>query len=98
MPFRRSSSPQIGIEPMLSSASFFAASSAVSFSPMHLQSGVMMSRAVFPAIGTSFGRIRLSHPAYPHARSGEFRLDAVSDRERGARRRSAALLRTARTW
>jgi hypothetical protein len=46
MPLRRSSCPQIGMAPTSSSASFFAASSTESFSPMQVASEVMMSRAV----------------------------------------------------
>ena len=39
IPFRRSSSPQIGSDPTSSSASRLAASTSESFSPMHVQSG-----------------------------------------------------------
>src|SRR5215217_4466228 len=46
-PFRRLSSPQIGIDPKPRSAIFLAASSRVSFSPTHSALGVMTSRAVF---------------------------------------------------
>jgi hypothetical protein len=45
MPFRRLSSPQIGMPPTSSSARRFAASSTLSFSPMHWTSELMMSRA-----------------------------------------------------
>jgi hypothetical protein len=52
MPFRRSSSPQIGTAPTSFSLSSFAASSTESFSPMQVQSSLMISRA-FLAIGAS---------------------------------------------
>src|SRR5215212_4728587 len=42
-----------GAEPTSSSASFLAASSAVSFSPMHSGSGVMISLAFLPAMSAS---------------------------------------------
>src|SRR3954468_2470286 len=52
MPLRRSSSPQIGMLPTSSWASCFAASSTLSFSPTHVQSSLMMSRAFLSDMGT----------------------------------------------
>ena len=62
MPLRRSSSPQIGIDPTFRSASFFAASATESFSPAHWQSSVMMSLAVL-AIRISFHWLLGAYPA-----------------------------------
>src|SRR4051812_9069466 len=71
MPLSRSSSPQIGSAPTSSSASRLAASRTESFSPMHVQSGLITSRAFLSDMGPPFWSLCPSATQAPRAANEE---------------------------